>query len=116
MCLSVMFFYYQFFEFSDLAASAMPDDRAIMTYVSSYYHTFAGAQKVCILTNYYLPTYISTHSLEIRKFCVQWNTSKFSVIYVSILVLFLFFISWNFIFSLGNNMVYVYIDIKPGYT
>ena len=44
--------YYQFFEFSDLAASAMPDDRAIMTYVSSYYHTFAGAQKVCILTNY----------------------------------------------------------------
>ena len=24
----------------------MPDDRAVMTYVSSYYHTFAGAQKV----------------------------------------------------------------------
>ena len=35
-----------FFDISDLAASAMPDDRAIMTYVSSYYHTFAGAQKV----------------------------------------------------------------------
>ena len=35
-----------FFNISDLAASAMPDDRAIMTYVSSYYHTFAGAQKV----------------------------------------------------------------------
>ena len=35
-----------FANFSDLAASAMPDDRAIMTYVSSYYHTFAGAQKV----------------------------------------------------------------------
>ena len=64
-------FYYQFFEFSDLAASAMPDDRAIMTYVSSYYHTFAGAQKVCILTNYYSPTYISTHSLEIKGFCAQ---------------------------------------------
>ena len=67
MRLCVIFFYYQFFEFSDLAASAMPDDRAIMTYVSSYYHTFAGAQKVCILTNY-SPTYISTHSLEIKGF------------------------------------------------
>ena len=24
----------------------MPDERAVMTSVSSYYHTFAGAQKV----------------------------------------------------------------------
>ncbi len=30
----------------DLASSAMPDDRAVMTYISSYYHTFSGAQKV----------------------------------------------------------------------
>ena len=26
--------------------TAMPDERAIMTYVSSYYHCFSGAQKV----------------------------------------------------------------------
>lgn len=25
----------------------MPDERAVMTYVSSYYHCFSGAQKVC---------------------------------------------------------------------
>lgn len=24
----------------------MPDERAVMTYVSSYYHTFSGAQQV----------------------------------------------------------------------
>lgn len=24
----------------------MPDERAVMTYVSSYYHTFTGVQKV----------------------------------------------------------------------
>ena len=30
----------------DIAASPMPDERAIMTYVSSYYHTFSGAQQV----------------------------------------------------------------------
>lgn len=27
----------------------MPDERAVMTYVSSYYHCFSGAQKVCSL-------------------------------------------------------------------
>lgn len=26
----------------------MPDERAVMTYVSSYYHCFSGAQKVCV--------------------------------------------------------------------
>jgi hypothetical protein len=26
----------------------MPDDRAVMTCISSYYHTFAGAKKVAI--------------------------------------------------------------------
>ena len=30
----------------DLCNSAMPDERAIMTYVSSYYHCFAGKIKV----------------------------------------------------------------------
>lgn len=29
----------------------MPDERAVMTYVSSYYHCFSGAQKVCLFTN-----------------------------------------------------------------
>lgn len=30
----------------DLQNTAMPDERAVMTYVSSYYHSFSGAQKV----------------------------------------------------------------------
>lgn len=30
----------------DLQNTAMPDERAVMTYVSSYYHCFSGAQKV----------------------------------------------------------------------
>lgn len=29
----------------------MPDERAVMTYVSSYYHCFSGAQKVCVICN-----------------------------------------------------------------
>ncbi|XP_071441875.1 alpha-actinin, sarcomeric isoform X2 [Hetaerina americana] len=29
----------------DLVNTAMPDERAVMTYVSSYYHSFSGAQK-----------------------------------------------------------------------
>lgn len=32
--------------FIDLQNTAMPDERAVMTYVSSYYHCFSGAQKV----------------------------------------------------------------------
>lgn len=31
---------------ADLQNTAMPDERAVMTYVSSYYHCFSGAQKV----------------------------------------------------------------------
>lgn len=31
---------------ADLVNTAMPDERAVMTYVSSYYHCFSGAQKV----------------------------------------------------------------------
>jgi len=31
----------------DLQNTALPDERAVMTYVSSYYHCFSGAQKVC---------------------------------------------------------------------
>lgn len=33
--------------FLDMRNTAMPDERAVMTYVSSYYHCFSGAQKVC---------------------------------------------------------------------
>lgn len=32
---------------ADIQNTAMPDERAVMTYVSSYYHCFSGAQKVC---------------------------------------------------------------------
>lgn len=35
--------------FLDMRNTAMPDERAVMTYVSSYYHCFSGAQKVCVL-------------------------------------------------------------------
>jgi actinin alpha len=31
---------------TDIANTAMPDERLVMTYVSSYYHCFSGAQKV----------------------------------------------------------------------
>lgn len=32
--------------FSDIVNTARPDEKAIMTYVSSFYHAFSGAQKV----------------------------------------------------------------------
>jgi actinin alpha len=32
---------------ADLVNTAMPDEKAVMTYVSSYYHCFSGMQKVC---------------------------------------------------------------------
>ena len=33
----------------DLVNTPKPDERAIMTYVSCYYHAFQGAQQVIIL-------------------------------------------------------------------
>lgn len=41
-----MFVNYKTNDKLDLCNSAMPDERAIMTYVSSYYHCFAGKIKV----------------------------------------------------------------------
>lgn len=32
--------------FADINSTPMPDERAVMTYVSSYYHTFSGAKQV----------------------------------------------------------------------
>ena len=32
----------------ELVDMAKPDERAVMTYVSCYYHAFSGAQKVSI--------------------------------------------------------------------
>ena len=31
---------------TDIMGTTTPDDRTVLTYVSSYYHTFAGVQKV----------------------------------------------------------------------
>jgi len=31
----------------DIHATPKPDERAIMTYVSSYYHAFSNAREVC---------------------------------------------------------------------
>ena len=36
----------EFASFTDLSSSAKPDERAVITCVSSYYHTFSGVQKV----------------------------------------------------------------------
>ena len=41
----------------------MPDERAVMTCISSYYHTFAGAQKVFTTLKYLI--YHAFRSLEI---------------------------------------------------
>lgn len=35
---------------TDVGCVAMPDERAIMTYISSYYHVFSGAIQVCMRT------------------------------------------------------------------
>ncbi|XP_076367736.1 alpha-actinin-like isoform X2 [Tachypleus tridentatus] len=35
----------------DLNSTAMPDERAVMTYISSYYHTFSGAQQAETASN-----------------------------------------------------------------
>ena len=37
----------------DLIEVAKPDERAIMTYVSCYYHAFSGQQKVMPVIIYY---------------------------------------------------------------
>lgn len=34
------------FSLTDIVGTARPDEKAIMTYVSSFYHAFSGAQKV----------------------------------------------------------------------
>lgn len=36
------------FRHADIKSSLKPDEKAIMTYVSSYYHTFANAQQVSV--------------------------------------------------------------------
>lgn len=46
----------------DIKSSLKPDEKAIMTYVSSYYHTFANAQQVRAIlvkleTKFTLPLY-----------------------------------------------------------
>lgn len=33
----------------EIVRSVKPDEKSIMTYVSSYYHAFAGAQKVFLI-------------------------------------------------------------------
>lgn len=57
--LSLFFYVFEYFEhlllrlFVDLINTPKPDERAIMTYVSCYYHAFQGAQQVikksCVL-------------------------------------------------------------------
>ena len=39
-------FFFFFFNLLEIVRSVKPDEKSVMTYVSSYYHAFAGAQKV----------------------------------------------------------------------
>lgn len=41
----------------DIHATPKPDERAIMTYVSSYYHAFSSSQEVCVFC--IMPTNVS---------------------------------------------------------
>ena len=43
-----VWFWFLFFCRADLIEVAKPDERAIMTYVSCYYHAFSGQQKVIL--------------------------------------------------------------------
>ncbi len=40
--------YNNYFSIADMVNSVKPDERSVMTYVSAYYHAFAGAQQVNI--------------------------------------------------------------------
>lgn len=56
----------------------MPDERAVMTYVSSYYHCFSGAQKVCVFCNSNL-TYnkrIDVFANALLKYVVNSRSEK----------------------------------------
>ena len=46
LCLCVRLFSVLFFPPSDIVNTPKPDERAIMTYVSCFYHAFAGAEQV----------------------------------------------------------------------
>lgn len=68
----------------DLINTPKPDERAIMTYVSCYYHAFQGAQQVsvktCVLLSFYFPSpppgplqnirHMMHYSLLIQIYCV----------------------------------------------
>lgn len=47
MLTTFLILFFNFFpSFTDIVGTARPDEKAIMTYVSSFYHAFSGAQKV----------------------------------------------------------------------
>ena len=71
---------------TDIVGTARPDEKAIMTYVSSFYHAFSGAQKVpgapcsflaqhtsCQTPSHALPPLLSPPLLGDR---VQWSVSS----------------------------------------
>lgn len=45
-------FYFLFFTDTDIVNTPKPDEKAIMTYVSCFYHAFAGAEQVRLLFNF----------------------------------------------------------------
>lgn len=77
----------------DLQNTAMPDERAVMTYVSSYYHCFSGAQKVCCLNVLFCLFCFPYHShvvsliyqLPMRFKAIRVSRIRFTVSYMSLL-------------------------------
>lgn len=53
-----------------------PDERSVMTYVSAYYHAFAGAHKVhnlCVLTSLLHDSFLSTFHPILNAFFPFFN-------------------------------------------
>lgn len=74
-----MFVNYKTNDKLDLCNSAMPDERAIMTYVSSYYHCFAGKIKVNLVLHSRL-TLTDVHII-FKMLTKQQNQSAHFVIF-----------------------------------
>lgn len=86
---------------ADLQNTALPDERAVMTYVSSYYHCFSGAQKVKIqffLFNYNIQYYIfliDSHYIEyINVVFFKWYYYIFNMTHIFSWARFIFLYSY----------------------
>ena len=81
-------------DFLDLIEVAKPDERAIMTYVSCYYHAFSGQQKVNI------DDPLITLSMRVRVYFMNFHGLIFGILFSSVFfdVIFGFFCDSSLIF------------------